>query len=341
MIEVSFLKNSFDEWNNYVLSHDQGSPFHLTAWHDAIRVSFGHESFFLVARQSGKLCGVLPVTQVKSRLFGNIISSVAFAAYGGILADNDEIFNVLLEKAKEFCVDCEADYLELKFLKEQPCDLPETELYVTFIKELNPDHDENFKVIPRKQRAMIRKGIKSNLKVIVDNDRLDDFYNVFAINVRRMGTPVYSKRWFRCLLDVYGENAEIMLVEYDGKIISGVFSIYYKDTILPYYAASLVEYRKFAPNDFQYWELMKRAVDKGCRFFDFGRSKKNTGQFNFKRHWGFEPQQLHYGYFLNKLEKLPEVNPLNPKYQRKINAWKKLPLAVTKILGPHIVKNIP
>lgn len=341
-MEIVSLQSAQDqEWNDYVRSHDQGTPFHLTNWRDAITNAFGHESIYLAAKKGKKISGVLPITHVKSILFGNILSSVGFAAYGGILADDIEIFDFLLKKAEDTAKELNADYLDLKFLSSPPCNLPSTDLYVTFIKEISDDHEENLKAIPRKQRAMVRKGIKSGLQAIVSNDRLDDFYEIFASNVHRLGTPVYSQKWFQALLDAYGDDAEVLLIGYNGKIISGVLSFYYGDTVLPYYAASLVEFRKFAPNDFQYWELMKRAVNRGCRYFDYGRSKKGTGQFQFKKNWGFEPQQLDYRYILNKVQNVPEINPLNPKYRKKIALWKKLPLPITKIIGPLIVKNIP
>ncbi len=329
------------EWNNYVRSHKYGSPFHLTNWRDAIAGAFGHKGIYLEARKNGKITGILPLIHVKSLLFGNILSSVAFAAYGGILADDRETFELLLKEAKTISKEYGVDYTDLKFINDPCCDLPSSGTYVTFIKELSADHDENLKSIPRKQRAMVRKGIKSGLEAIVSTDRLNEFYDIFAVNVHRLGTPVYSKKWFQALLDAYGDEAELLVVEHENKVISGVLSFYYGNTVLPYYAASLAEYRKFAPNDFQYWELMKRAVNRGCRYFDYGRSKRGTGQFNFKKHWGFEPHPLHYRYILNKIDKVPEINPLNPKYKRKIEAWKRLPLAMTKILGPHIVKNIP
>ncbi len=329
------------EWNSYVRSHEQGTPFHLTNWRDAVADAFGHKSIYVQARKGNKITGILPLIHVKSMLFGNILSSVAFAAYGGIIADDRETFDLLLGEAAKIARRYGADYIDLKFVSDPECDLPSSDTYVTFVKELSKDDDENMKAIPRKQRAMVRKGIKSGLKAVVSPGRLDDFYDVFADNVRRLGTPVYSKKWFQALLKAYGNEAELLVVEYEGKVVSGVFSFYYGDTVLPYYAASLVEYRKFAPNDFQYWELMRRAVARGCRYFDYGRSKKGTGQFKFKKHWGFEPQQLHYRYILNKIDRVPEINPLNPKYKAKIEAWKKLPLPLTRLLGPHIVKNIP
>jgi FemAB-related protein (PEP-CTERM system-associated) len=264
-----------------------------------------------------------------------------FAAYGGILADSIPAFQLLVEKAQDITRKCNADYLELKFLNSKETGFQEPGLHYAFIKELSSDHDENMKAIPRKQRAMVRKGIKSGLTAHVGDQYLDDFYRVFARNVHQLGTPVFPKKWFQALLDMYGSDAELMIIKHRDKVISGVLSLYYNDTVLPYYAGSLVEYREYAPNDFQYWELMCRAVDRGCRYFDFGRSKKDSGHFGFKKHWGFEPTPLHYQIFLHKLPDLPEINPLNPKYRRKIEAWKKLPHAITKILGPQIVKYIP
>ena len=330
-----------DKWDTYVRNHPEGSPFHLFAWHDAVVKSFGHHSYYYLALENDIIIGILPLFQLKSFLFGNIISSVPFGAYGGILADSDESFMLLLEKAKDLTRDCGADYLELKFFDSKECGLHETGLHYAFIKELSSEHDENMKAIPRKQRAMVRKGMKSGLTSHEGNQHLDDFYSVFARNVHQLGTPVYPKKWFQALLDEFGPDADLMIIKHENKTISGVLSLFYGNTVLPYYAGSLIEYREYAPNDFQYWELMRRAVDRGCSYFDFGRSKLDSGHFSFKKHWGFEPQPLHYRFYLHKLSSLPEINPRNPKYKRKIDAWKKLPHSITKILGPQIVKYIP
>lgn len=342
-LEIRLLETTqVDAWNAYVYQHDMGTPFHLNNWADAVSQAFGHKTYSLVAWSGNTIKGILPLTHVKSVLFGNVLSSVGFAAYGGILCDDIEnVLPALLKAASDLAKEHNADYVELKWKDDIDCNLPSNDLYVTFIKELSTDHEENMKSIPRKQRRMVRKGIKSGLKALIGREYFESFYDIFAQNVRRLGTPVYGKNWFNALLDAFGKDAELMVVEYEGKIISGVLSLFYKDTVLPYYAASLTEYRKYAPNDFQYWELMQRAVDRGCRYFDYGRSKKGTGQFNYKRHWGFEPSQLHYRYILNRVSEVPAVNPLNPKYKRKIETWKKLPLWVTNIIGPHIVKYIP
>lgn len=333
--------DQYERWNEFVYANPYGTVFHLTHWKEAVEKAFGHRAHYVYAEKDGKIEGVFPLIQVKSLLFGNIISSVPFAAYGGPLAVQSEVLGRLLDYGKKLTADLQGDYLDLKFSNEQFTGLPQSDLHVTFIKEISADHDENLKAIPRKQRAMVRKGIKSGLVAHFSNDYLDDFFKIYAENVQRMGTPVYSKKWFETLLDVFGERANLLVIEHDNQIISGVLSFYYKDTVLPYYAASMVEHRSLAPNDFQYWVLMQHAVAKGCRYFDFGRSKKGTGPYNFKKNWGFEPQPLHYQYYLNRLQELPELNPMNPKYRMKIEAWKRLPAVVARVLGPMIVKNIP
>lgn len=338
---IEATKVNRDKWDAYVKNHPEGSPFHLFAWHEAIEKSFRHKPLYFLSLKGEEINGILPLFQVKSLLFGNILSSLPFAAYGGILADSDDAFQLLLEKAKTIARGCRADYLELKFCNAHQTDLEESDLHYTFIKELSADHDENLKTIPRKQRAMVRKGMKAGLTAHIGNQYIDQFYSVFARNVHQLGTPVYPRKWFQALLDEYGTDAEIMIVKHNEMTISGVLTLYHNDTVLPYYAGSLLEYRSLAPNDYQYWKVMHRAVDRGCRYFDFGRSKKNSGHYSFKKHWGFEPKPLHYQFFLNKLTELPEINPLNPKYRRKIEAWKKLPHALTKIIGPQIVKYIP
>lgn len=329
-------------WDVYVHNHQEGTIFHTMAWRAAIIRAFGHPSYYYLAEDSGQnIKGILPIIQLKSRLFGNILSSVPFATYGGPLADDDQTFTLLMEQAKQITAELNCDYLDLKFQHPKTTGLPGTSLYWTFIRELTPDHDANMKAIPRKQRAMVRKGISAGLQARYSSDFLPDFYALYAENVQRMGTPVYSRQWFTTLLEVFGDSAELMVIEHEGRIVSGVLSFYYKDTVLPYYAASCMEERKYAPNDFQYWELMRHAVDRGCAFFDYGRSKTDTGPFHFKKHWGFVPTPLHYQYYLHNLKEKPEINPTNPKYRLKIEAWKRLPGCVARWLGPNIVKYIP
>ena len=156
----------------------------------------------------------------------------------------------------------------------------------------------------------------------------------------RLGTPVFSRRFFRLLKDEFGDDCEVLTITLDGKVISSVMSFYFRDEVLPYYGGGVAAARAVAGNDFMYWDLMRRACERGLRVFDFGRSKRGTGSFDFKKNWGFEPAPLHYEYFLVTDTRVPEINPLNPKYRLFIQAWKRMPLALANAIGPHIVRNL-
>lgn len=194
--------------------------------------------------------------------------------------------------------------------------------------------------IPRKQRAMVRKGIKNELKAEIDRD-VSRFFTLYADNVHRHGTPAMPRRYFQALLDEFGDAAEVLIVTGpQGEPLSGVLSFYFRDEVLPYYAGDAVAARDLAANDFKYWELMRRACGRGLKVFDYGRSKQGTGSYAFKKNWGFEPTPLHYEYCLYKREAVPQNNPSNAKYQLMIKAWRRLPLSVANWLGPHIVRSL-
>mmetsp|Transcript_62802 Transcript_62802/g.154448 ORF Transcript_62802/g.154448 Transcript_62802/m.154448 type:complete len:199 (+) Transcript_62802:1-597(+) len=194
--------------------------------------------------------------------------------------------------------------------------------------------------IPRKQRAMVRKGMANGLKAEVDAD-VARFFDLYADNVLRHGTPAMPKKYFQALLDEFGADAEVLTVTGpDGRPLSSVLSFYFRDEVLPYYAGDDEAARGLAANDFKYWELMRRACARGLKVFDYGRSKQGTGPYAFKKNWGFEPQPLSYEYRLFKRDSIPQNNPNNPKYQLMIKTWRKLPIGVANWLGPFIVKNL-
>ena len=195
------------------------------------------------------------------------------------------------------------------------------------------------KAIPRKQRAMVRKGIKNGLRSEVERS-IDRFYPVYAGSVHGLGTPVFARRYIDALQREFGEDCEILAILHGDTAVSSVLSFYFRDEVLPYYAGGTDGARDTAAYDFMYWEVMRRAVERGCTLFDFGRSKRGTGAFSFKEHWGFEAQALHYEYRLVRASAPPNVNPLNPKYRMFVAMWKRLPLAVANRLGPMIAKDL-
>ncbi len=328
-------------WDAFVLGLPEATFFHRFGWKRVIEQAFGHRSHFLLAERAGRIEGVLPLAEVKSRLFGHSLVSTPFCVYGGIAAATPPARAALDQHAQDLAAELGVGHLEYRD-RDAPAhaDWPGTELYVTFRKELDPDVEKNMLAIPRKQRAMVRKGIKNDLRVDMETG-VDGFFAVYADNVRRHGTPALAKRYFALLREVFGRDCDVLLVRSpEGKVVSGVLSFHFRDEILPYYAGDALEARNLAANDFKYWELMRRACERGARVFDYGRSKVGTGPYDFKRNWGFEPTPLHYRYKLVRADRVPENNPNNPKYRLFIKAWQRMPLALTNFLGPHIVKNL-
>jgi FemAB-related protein (PEP-CTERM system-associated) len=326
-------------WDAFVLGCAQASFFHRAGWKEVIERAFGHDTYFLYAESEGRICGVLPLARIKSLLFGHSLSSLPFCVYGGIAADQPAAAAALDSAAQALAARLNVDYLEYRNLHPQNPAWHSKDLYVTFRKNIDPDEDANMQAIPRKQRAMVRKGIKAGLQSEIDTDT-ERFFAAYAASVHRLGTPVFSKRYFRLLTEVFGENCEVLTVTKDGRTVSSVLSFYFRDEVLPYYGGGNASARELAGNDFMYWELMRRACARGVRVFDFGRSKQGTGAFDFKRNWGFEPQPLHYEYQLHRAQAIPDTNPLNPKYQLMIKAWRRMPLSVANMIGPHIVKHL-
>lgn len=327
-------------WDAYVLACPQATFFHRAGWLRIMREVFRHDTHFLMAKREGRICGVLPLAHVNSLLFGNALTSLPFAVFGGTAADDAESAAALEQEAQAIAQKLGVDHLELRHMERRHPDWPEQDLYVTFRKELLPDEEANMLAIPRKQRAMVRKGIKNELKSEIDSS-VDRFFALYADNVHRHGTPALSKRYFRMLCEVFGKDCEVLTVTTaDGKPLSSVLSFYFRDEVMPYYAGDDLAARDLAANDFKYWELMRRSVARGLRIFDYGRSKQGTGPYAFKKNWGFEPTQLHYEYRLYKRDSVPQNNPNNAKYQVMIKTWRKLPLGFANWLGPFVVRNL-
>lgn len=330
-------------WDAFVRACPQATFFHLSAWQEIVRTVFRHRTFFLFAERDGQIIAVLPLAEVKSRLFGHALTSLPFCVYGGIAAAADaggDAVALLEGEVDSLARQLGVQHLECRNLQPRHPDWPRQDLYVTFRKEILPEVDANMLAIPRKQRAMVRKGIKNELVSHIDSN-VDRFFALYADNVLRHGTPALPKKFFQRLKETFGDDCEVLTVtDAAGRTLSSVLSFYFRDEVLPYYAGDDLAARDLAANDFKYWELMRRACERGCKVFDYGRSKIGTGPYSFKKNWGFEPQSLSYEYRLYKRDSVPQNNPMNPKYRAFIALWKRLPLGVANAIGPHIVRHL-
>jgi len=329
----------FSRWDEFVFGCPEATFFHRAGWKTVIERAFGHCTTFLYAEAGGQIEGVLPLAEVNSILFGHALVSLPFCVYGGIAARSERARRLLDEAAGALAQSRRVDHLEYRSLTPHHPEWAHTDLYVTFRKAIDPDVERNLNEIPRKQRAMVRKGIKARLKGEID-EGVERFFAAYADSVHRLGTPVLSKRYFQTLREVFGPDCEVLTVTRDGGLVASVMSFYFRDEVLPYYGGGTEQAREVAGNDFMYWELMRRACERGMRVFDFGRSKQGTGSFDFKKNWGFVPQALHYEYRLVRGKRVPELNPLNPKYRLLIRLWKRMPLALANRIGPLIAKSL-
>jgi FemAB-related protein (PEP-CTERM system-associated) len=327
-------------WDDFVDRCPEATFFHRIGWKDVIESCFGHRTHFLLAERDERIVGVLPLAQVKSFLFGHALVSLPFCAYGGVAAVDAEAVAALHAAARQLGEALGVEHLELRNRSARESAWPRQNLYVTFRKAILPDVEANLAAIPRKQRAMVRKGIARRLLSRIDPD-VECFFSLYADNVHRHGTPPLPKRYFQALRSTFERDSEVLTVTAPGgKAVSSVLSFYFRDQVLPYYAGDLEEARDLAANDFKYWELLRRACERGVRVFDYGRSKRGTGAFAFKEHWGAEPVPLAYEYCLYRRDDIPEHNPLNPKYRMLMALWRRLPIPVANAVGPHLVKSL-
>ncbi|MCC6610749.1 MAG: FemAB family PEP-CTERM system-associated protein [Burkholderiales bacterium] len=329
-----------ERWSAFVERCPEATFFHRIEWKDVMEQIFRHRTHYLLAERAGEIVGVLPLAEVKSLLFGHSLASLPFCVYGGSATTDPDAAPVLHGTARHLAREFGASYLELRHREQKEPGWPKQDLYVTFRKAILPEVEVNMLAIPRKQRAMVRKGIQRGLQSEFDSG-VDRFFALYADNVHRHGTPALPKRYFAMLREVFGDACRVLTVlDSQGEPLSSVLAFYFRDEVLPYYAGDHERARELAANDFKYWALLRDGCEHGYRIFDYGRSKQGTGSFDFKKNWGFAPTPLVYEYALLRGDRIPENNPLNPKYRAFIAAWRRLPIGLANAIGPYIVRNL-
>ncbi|MCW8855326.1 MAG: FemAB family PEP-CTERM system-associated protein [Gammaproteobacteria bacterium] len=341
---IKYLKNKEDvRIDEYVSKSDRASVYHLTAWCKLINDVFTHDSYYIYAEsEDNEIVGALPLVHIKSRIFGNYIVSMPYFNYGGAIGNCESIENKMMQAAINLASQLNVEHIEFRDTDDR-CDLfPVRNDKVNMILEL-PDSPELLgKMIGAKKRSQIKRPQKEGVKSIVGGvELLDDFYFVFSVNMRDLGTPVYSKRFFLEIMKMFPDQTNIVILKLKEKPISAAFLIGHKEQLEIPWASTIKEYNKFSPNMFLYWEVLKMAIEKGYKKFDFGRSTINSGTYRFKKQWGAIPKQLYWHYWLAEGEDIPQLTPGNSKYRLAIKVWQNLPTLITNFIGPSIIKNLP
>jgi FemAB-related protein (PEP-CTERM system-associated) len=325
----------------FVAEHG-GTLFHRPAWLRAVEAGTGQRAAGLVAEQMGTLTGWLPLTEVRSALFGKALVSSGFGVAGGILASSDKAAQALAEGAQSHALRGGFSGVELRGGA-----VPEgwdswSDKHSGFERPLAADDEAELLAIPRKARAEVRKGLGFDHRVTVGRGQGDTaaHYACYSASVRNLGTPVFPKRLFAAMLDAFFDSSDILTVWQGDTPLASVLSFYHDGAVLPFWGGGVFEARAARANEVMYYELMLHARRQGMERFDFGRSKTGSGPFAFKKNWGFEPEPLTYAAWTAPGAPPRNIDPTDASYSRKIELWKKLPLPVANTLGPWIARGL-
>lgn len=330
------------EWDHFVHGQSGATGYHLWGWRDVFERSFGHRCHYLAARSGDVVTGVLPLVEVRSWMFGRVLSSLPYVNYGGVLAERDDARQALAAEAARLARARSLSYVLLRHRSRIYPELPARTHKVTMLLPLSATEDAMWTSLDRKVRNQIRKAEKSGIQITTGGQELlDDFYAVFARNMRDLGTPVYGRTLFASILSGFPDEARIHLARVDGRPIAGAFSYRFRDTIEVPSASSLRAYRALCPNHLLYWSIIRGAIAQGTRLFDFGRSTPNDGTYHFKEQWGAAPTQLWWEYRLTGAGAVPSDDRQSSKFRATIEAWKRLPVAIATRLGPRIARSVP
>lgn len=350
-IEIKYIDSNLSElWDEYVYNHPNAVLYHLFAWKTVIEKTYGHKTYYLAAFHKNALTGILPLTHLKHFIFGNSLISIPFFDMGGILADNEETEKALLAEAIKLGSSLKADTIEFRQPHAHPC-LEATLLNsvsctskthkARMLLELPESSEILMKSFKSKLRSQIKKPIKEGLNAFVGGlEFLDDFYDIFLVNMRDLGSPVHSKKLIKNVIKQFNPDAKIVIVKKQDKTIAASVICGFKDTLANPWASALREFSRLSPNMLLYWTMLEYACDNGFQYFDFGRSTPDEGTFKFKRQWGAQPEPLHWYYITANGQPSKDSTPETTKFSKAVEYWQKLPVPVTGILGPMIRKHI-
>jgi len=320
------------EWDEFVSVSPGATISHLYAWRRIISETYGHPGLYLTARRGDKITGILPLIQVKSRLFGNSLASMPFQDYGGIVAEDAEAFRILLDHALQLKKEYGAQSLELRYREEPfPSEGRSHGEKVTLILDISAGPESLWKSFSPKVRNQVRKAQKSGLSTQAGGvELLEEFYRPFAVNMRDLGSPVHHPGFLRKIFEVLGDKARVMLVREGKQTIGGLIALFHKNTVVVPWASCYRQHFSKCPNNLLYWEAMQFAYYQGCTTFDFGRSSIDSGTYHFKLQWGARPIPLHWHILSDNMTEESKA------LIRASSLWKQIPIPLANALGPYL-----
>ena len=339
MIRVERLTGVAADWDPFVRSQRNWTPFHLLAWRDVIAQVYGHQTVYLAARDGDGLVGVLPLVLVKSAVFGRFLVSMPFVNYGGPLGSADAV-RALAGEAARIATEERVKLLELRSRTELPLDLPVSHRKITVVLDIPAGSpDALFKSFDAKLRSQVRRPQKAGIVVRFGVDQLDPFYRVFARHMRDLGTPVQPKKLFTALANSFGDDLWIGVAWLGDEPVAAGVGFRWDSEFEMTWASSLYAWNKLSPNMALYWAFMERACNSGVTLFNFGRCSVGAGTHRFKKQWGSRDEQLWWYQQGSGVASTP--SPDDGAYAWGPRVWKHLPVGIANLIGPPIVAGIP
>lgn len=340
---VRLLQDSeYPAWDHFVSEHPDASIYHMSVWRHILGQAFGKTWYVVGAIQGSRVLGGIPLVHMRSPIFGNFLVSMPYFNYGGLVVENDEWRSPILEECVALAKRLHVKYIELRHLQNHFSHLPVKTEKVSMWLPLPSNANDLMNSFKPKLRSQVRKGEKNGLGVRDGGiELLDDFYDVFSRNMHALGTPVYGKQFFQLILEAFPKVARLMVVRNpEGSPIACGFLLGHRERLEIPWASSLREFNYLQSNMFLYWHCLKYACDQGYQTFDFGRSTLGGPTFKFKEQWGAKPVDHCWHYWLDGNLDVPQLNPQNPKFKLAIAMWQRLPLSVTRLVGPVIAKDL-
>jgi serine/alanine adding enzyme len=330
------------DWQRFVEDSDHACLAHALGWRNVVEKTYCHVPVYLMAIDGQTLAGVLPLFLIRSPFFGRFLVTAPYLSYGGLLTNDERAGSALIQAAREVATEQKAKYIEVRGLSRVGEGLLLKDKYCTFLLPLSVGPDVLWQRFEGgRARKVVRKALKSGLIIERGHHLRTIFADIMSHHMRDLGTPFHSTEFYQNITEEFCHHSEILMARYDDRYIAGILLVSYRDTVYDLYAAALLEYRSLGAGSLLIWEAIRSACERGFEYFDFGRSRWDSGTFFFKRQWRAQPAPLFYEYHLRTGAGLPDVDPSNASFRWAIALWKRLPVFAAKTLGPLVIRDIP
>ncbi len=325
-------------WHDYLKNHPQATIYHHPAWGQIMQNTYGNLPCYLTARRENNTCGVLQLVEQRSRLFGTHLCSLPYFDAVGILSDDAQTTSALTHAAAELLQNHHVQWVELRHLQPLCADLPARTDKVTMHLDLPETDEALWEEFTTKLRTKIRKAQKSETTTHQGGmELLDEYYLIYLLTMRELGSPPHSRKFFHRIIEAFGEHVRLFVVRMEGKPVAASFTLIGGNKFHVPWSGSLFALRKLNVNLVLYWDMLAYACGQKLNIFDFGRSTLDSGTYAFKKQWGARDVPLYWQFLLADGQDMPQLSPDSPRYRRFVACWKKLPLPVTRWLGPKLI----